>query len=147
MENTLPKRLTPEELDIASAYLSLGSAEAVASEFSLPISRVSEILSRPDAQNFINQIYLDQGYRNRHKLGSLLDKMIESKLIEAEESGMYTTKDLYDLISLAHKITMDNAKLNQSQQPPSQTNIQVNNNYGSLMEKLTLGTGSKGSIS
>lgn len=146
MEN-LPKRLTPEELDLANAYLTLGSAEAVAREYEIPLPQVTELISRPDAQSYINQIYLDQGYRNRNKLGALLDKMIESKLAEAEESGIYTSKDLFDLVALAHKIGVENTKLNQAQQPASQTNIQVNNNYGSLMERLTRGSATQGSSS
>jgi hypothetical protein len=82
-----------------------------------------------------------------------MDDMIQSKLDEAQETGMYSNKDLADLLQQAHKMRMDEIKaqadlekINQTN-IKSQTNVQINEgvpfgqgNYGKLMEKLLNGT-------
>ena len=63
---------------------------------------------------------------------------------EIEEAEIGSNKDISDLLSLAHKMRMDMAKLLQADLPKqeigSQKNTQVNvygeGNYGKLMEKL-----------
>jgi hypothetical protein len=131
-------KLAPEGFDIANAYLQYGSVEEVANLLEVPQHEVVAILQRRDVKDYIDGIYLDLGYRNKNKLGALLDKMIESKLEEAEESGVYTSKDLFQLIELAHKMRMDELKLTQT--PQIGTNINVANfgegKYGELMQKL-----------
>lgn len=90
--------LSPESLDIANAYLEYGSAKDTAEQLMIPESQVIELLDRKDVRDYLNGVYLDRGYRNRNRLGSVLDKMIDAKLEEAEESGIYTSKDLLDLL-------------------------------------------------
>ena len=34
------------------------------------------------------------GYRNKNNIATVLDEMIQSKLEEAQESGVYSNKDL-----------------------------------------------------
>ena len=129
--------LRPEEMDIAGAYLLYGSARETAEQLQIPEYEIIKILERSDVKNYINGIYLDRGYRNRHKLGAVLDRMIESKLEEAEESGIYTSKDLLELLQFAQKIRMDEAKMEQTNTGPT---VNIANfgqgNYGQLMEKL-----------
>lgn len=129
--------LTPEHLDIANAYLEYGSAKDAADQLELSEETVINLLEREDVKRYITGVYLDRGYRNRDKIGRVLDKMIDSKLEEAEESGIYTSKDLYDLIMLAHKIRMEEIKLTQNN--PAAT-VQIANfggaNYNSLMERI-----------
>ena len=50
------------------------------------------------------------GYRNKNNIASVLDEMIQSKLEEAQESGVYSSKDLADLLQMAHKMRMDEIK-------------------------------------
>jgi hypothetical protein len=89
------------------------------------------------------------GYRNKNNIAGLLDEMIESKLEEAKESGVYSNKDLADLLQMAHKMRMDEIKAQaelekaQATNVKSQTNVQINEglpfgqgNYGKLMDKL-----------
>ena len=89
------------------------------------------------------------GYRNKNNIATVLDEMIASKLEEAQESGMYSSKDLADLLQMAHKMRMDEIKAQadlekaQSSNIKNQTNVQINEavpfgqgNYGKLMEKL-----------
>lgn len=133
--------ISPEGLEIANKYLETGSIAKSAESLGITTEMVHKHLSNEHTQRYINAIYLDAGYRNRTKLGALLDKVIESKLEEAEESGVYTNKDLVDLLTLAHKFRMDELK-SQQDAIKNQTNIQINEapfgqgNYGALMEKL-----------
>jgi len=96
---------------------------------------------------------LDMGYRNKNNIGSLLDEMIASKLEEAQESGVYSSKDLADLLQMAHKMRIDEIKAQtdlakaESSNIKNQTNVQINEsvpfgqgNYGKLMDKLLNGT-------
>ena len=78
--------------------------------------------------------------------------MIQSKLDEAQETGIYSNKDLADLMQQAHKMRMDEIKAQADLQRATQsnlknqTNVQINEgipfgqgNYGKLMEKLLNG--------
>jgi hypothetical protein len=111
-----------------------------ASSLGIPPDRVYEILAKSDVKEYMNSVYLDQGYRNRFRLAELLDEIIENKLQEAREAGVYSSKDLVDIISLAHKISEDHRKTDKTT-IRQQNNVQINSpfgegNYGKLMEKL-----------
>ena len=129
--------LTPECLDIANAYLEYGSAQETANQLQIPEYQVISLLERKDVKDYITGVYLDRGFRNRHKLGQVLDRMIDSKLEEAEESGIYTSKDLLELLQFAHKIRMDELKQESGNGGPT---VNIANfgqgNYGQLMERL-----------
>lgn len=127
--------LTPESLDIANAYLMYGTARDTAEQLGLPEYQVMQLLDRQDVKDYITGVYLDRGYRNRSKIGEALDKMIDSKLMEAEESGIYTSKDLLELLQFAHKMRMDEIK-NDSSGPTVNIANFGQGNYGTLMEKL-----------
>jgi hypothetical protein len=121
----------PEWLEVANTYLQTGSIADTAYQLAMPPHTITEILAKRDVRSYIDSVYLDLGYRNKAKLAAVLDRIIDSKLEEAQETGMYSSKDLADLLMMVHKIRMDELKA----QNPQQTNIQVNN-YGTLMEKL-----------
>ena len=129
--------LQPEDLDIANAYLVYGSAKETAEQLQIPEYQIVSILERTDVKSYINGVYLDRGYRNRNKLGMVLDKMIDSKLEEALETDIYTSKDLLELLQFAHKIRMDELKQEAGNTGPT---VNIANfgqgNYGQLMEKL-----------
>lgn len=129
--------LTPEDLDIANAYLQYGSAKETAEQLQIPEYQIVNILERADVKAYINGIYLDRGYRNKNKLGELLDRMIDAKVEEAEESGIYTSKDLLELLQFAHKVRQDELKAEQANTGPT---VNIANfgqgNYGQLMERL-----------
>jgi hypothetical protein len=141
-------KLAPENLEVANAYLSMGCAMKAASSLGITPDVVHSILAKSEVKEYMNSVYLDQGYRNRFRLAELLDEIIENKLQEAREAGMYSSKDLVDILALAHKVAEDHRK-----EPKNtirqQNNVQINSpfgegNYGKLMEKL-LGTESSGS--
>lgn len=129
--------LQPEDLDIANAYLTYGSAKETAEQLQIPEYQIVKILERSEVKEYINGIYLDRGYRNKNKIGQVLDQMIDSKLEEALESGIYTSKDLLELLQFAHKIRMDELKQDAGNTGPT---VNIANfgqgNYGQLMEKL-----------
>jgi hypothetical protein len=142
-------RISPEGLEIANAYLELGSIPAVCSRLSIDEAKASEYLQKREVKAYVDQVYLDTGYRNRFKLAEVLDTLIDAKMEEAEESEVYTSKDLADLVGMEHKIRMDELKAQtelekaKAQTIKTQVNIQDNSqvpfgqgNYGELMKKL-----------
>ena len=144
--------ISPEGMEIANSYLQFGNIRAVSDELRVSEEKVAELLNKREVKKYIDTVYLDLGYRNRNNIGRLLDEMIESKLEEAQESGVYSNKDLADLLTMAHKMRMDEIKAQadlekaQASNIRSQNNVQINSevpfgqgNYGKLMEKL-LGT-------
>ena len=144
----LTTKISPEGLEIANAYLEYGSIPTVSHRLGIGESIVSEMLNRREVKQYIDTVYLDTGYRNRFKLADTLDTLIDKKMEEAEESEIYTSKDLADLLQMAHKMRIDEMKAQAELEKAkatnikNQTNIQVNDdafgsgNYGKLMEKL-----------
>ena len=128
--------LTPEVLDITQIYIQAKfDLEKTCELTGLGSQEVSEAINHPQARAYINEVYLDTGYRNRARLGALLDKMIESKIEEAEETEQYTEADLLELLKFSHKMKMDEAKL---ESPNTQVNIANfgDSNYSNLVAKL-----------
>ena len=152
----MAKELTttsPEGLEVANSYLQFGNIRGVCDQLQVAENKVVEILNKREVKKYIDTVYLDIGYRNKNNIGSVLDEMIASKLEEAEESGIYSSKDLADLLQMAHKMRMDEIKAQadlaktESNNIKNQTNVQINEavpfgqgNYGKLMEKLLNGT-------
>jgi hypothetical protein len=131
-------KIDPEGMEIANAYLVTGSAKDAALKLNLPVETIHNFLEKKDVKTYVNQVYFDQGYRNRFKLAELLDEIIENKIQEARESELYTTKDLVDLIKLQHTMRMDEQKL-PSAMPTVVNNTQNNfGNLGKLTERLFL---------
>ncbi len=144
----LTTKISPEGLEIANAYLQYGSIPTVSTTLGLGEAQVSEMLNRREVKQYIDTVYLDTGYRNRFKLADTLDTLIDKKMEEAEESEIYTSKDLADLLQMAHKMRMDELKAQAELEKAkatnikNQTNVQINDgafgtgNYGKLMSKL-----------
>ena len=139
-EHTLIK-ISPEGLDLANAYLEFGSLQAAAKHLYISVDDASTILDKPEIKRYIDNVYMDTGYRNKHKMGALMDRIIEAKLEEAEETEIFSSKDLIEILAIQHKMKMEELKL-QASAVTSQTNIQINEspfgagNYGKLMSKL-----------
>jgi molybdenum cofactor biosynthesis enzyme len=145
--------ISPEGLEIANSYLQFGNIRGVCEHLQVAEQEVVEVLHKREVKKYIDTVYLDMGYRNKNTIGSLLDEMIQSKLDEAQDSGVYSSKDLADLLQMAHKMRMDEIKAQadlakaESSNIKNQTNVQINEtvpfgqgNYGKLMEKLLNGT-------
>ena len=141
--------ISPEGLEVANSYLQFGNIRAVVEQLGALENKVVEILNKREVKKYIDTVYLDMGYRNKNNIANVLDEMIHSKLEEAKETGVYSSKDLADLLQMAHKMRMDEIKAQaelekaQGTQVKNQNNIQINEglpfgqgNYGKLMEKL-----------
>ena len=149
MSNEVSTRISPEGIEIANSYLEAGDVDSVSRELAIPKDEVVDYLNKREVKKYIDSVYLDAGYRNKFKLASVLDAMIEKKLQEAEESDMYTSKDLADLVLMAHKMRMDEVKAQTEMEKVSSSSIKTQNNvliqgegafgqgnYGALIEKL-----------
>lgn len=138
-------RISPEMFDVANAYITYGTVEETATQLQVPQHEVVRIIQTPEVKRYLDGVYLDLGYRNRSKLGALMDKIIDAKIADAEETGIYTSKDLLDVLALQHKMRMDEIKAEKEAGKTTQivdnsTNTQIaqfgEGNYGKLMEKL-----------
>ena len=149
MKNEISTRISPEGLEVANAYLELGNIQAVCIRLKLDEGECSEILAKREVKSYVDQVYLDTGYRNRFKLAEALDDLIDRKMEEADESEIYSNKDLADLLQMAHKMRMEEIKAQadlekaKASNVKNQINIQNNGevpfgqgNYGELMKKL-----------
>ena len=137
--------VTPEQLDTANLYLQYGNVKDVAEYLRIPETQVVEIISSNTVKRYIDQVYLDMGYRNRDKIAQIMDEIIESKLEEARDTEMYTNKDLVDLLALQHKMRMEeikamqNAEANETKKAKPQTLVKEQSNYDRLMAQLLNG--------
>ena len=75
MKNEIAIRMSPEGLEVANTYLQLGSITDVCDKLSLDENTVSEYLNKREIKQYIDQVYLDTGYRNRFKLADTLDNI------------------------------------------------------------------------
>ena len=130
--------LSPEGYDVANAYLQYGSSEEAARQTGIPLQIIIQTLQKPDVQNYLQGVYLDAGYRNRNKLAGLVDKIIDAKIEEAEETSMWSKKDLLEILEFAHKIRIDELKLMKKENTTTVNvaNFDSNTRYGQLMSKL-----------
>ena len=149
MTKEITTRMSPEGLEIANSYLTNGNVEDVSHELKVSKDIVVSMLQKREVRKYIDTVYMDLGYRNRFKLGQTLDTIIDKKMEEAEESEMYSSKDIADLLNLAHKIRMDELKAQTELEKAKAGNIKTQNNvqviadqpfgqgnYGKLMDKL-----------
>ena len=149
MSKEITTRMSPEGLEIANKYLTTGSVEDVSNQLKVSKDLVVSTLQKREVKQYIDTVYMDIGYRNRFNRGDALDTIIEKKLEEAEESEMYSNKDIADLLHLAHKIRMDEMKAQTELEKAKAGNIRTQNNvqviadqpfgqgnYGKLMDKL-----------
>lgn len=140
-------KMSPEALTIANTYLETNDVAATANKLRIAREKVTQYLNKREVKKYIDTIFLEQGYMNRNKIAAAMSNIIEKKLEELEEAEMSSTKDIADLLQMAHKMRFDNEKLMQESDKASggvnnQTNIQNNfsaemgNNYTSLLDKL-----------
>ena len=138
--------MSPELVAVTTSYIATSDIGETARALNIPKEKVSYYINKPEAKRFIDTVFLEQGYLNRHKLQDVLSEVIELKLEEMRESELGSNKDILDLLAFAHKIGTDtrkeiieNSKLNAPKvQINKQTNISqtFGENYGNLMEKL-----------
>ena len=138
-------QMNPECQTVAETYLMTTDVRLTAKELGIPREKVVYYLGRPEVKRFLDTVYLEQGYLNRHRLSDILTEVMELKLEEMRESEMGSKKDIAELIALAHKIRESENKISslgsENTSPRTQVNIQNNSagfgeNYNSLLEKI-----------
>lgn len=142
----LPDVIQPETLKIVEAYLENGSdIEETALALGVSTTLVTTHLNKREARAYIDRLFEESGYRNRNKLFKLMDDIIASKLEEFAESQVYTDKDIVDIITIMHKMKMEELKLaaKRSEATPiqNQTNVQINggDNYNKFLDRIIQG--------
>lgn len=133
-------KINPENLHVAEVYLRTLNVEDTAQALSLPREDVAKVLKKKEVKSFLDTVYSEQGYRNKHKLGQLLDSLIDKKMEELEDADIGSSKDIADLISLAHKMSLENRKQDEVKDATPSTQINVQNNYDSLVERIIKAT-------
>jgi len=126
-----PPALDPAMLTVANDYLAGQSIDEIAKNHLLTMDQVTSIIENKDVKSYIDNVYLSQGYLNRAKRLAVINKVIDEKLQEAFESGVYTKKDLLDWMKLLNDM--------ETQARPKRdvgVAVQINNNYDSLMKDL-----------
>jgi predicted transcriptional regulator len=150
MDLTVPEKISPEGLKVAQIYLETDSIDNTAKLIGISPHEVSDYLNTREVKSYIDNVYLEAGYRNRNKIAQRLDEVIEAKLEQMEEDEMGSTKDIADLIMLAHKVRMDEMKMMvemEKARGKGPTNATQNNiildgggtNYNALLDKIVGG--------
>lgn len=129
-------KLSPEALEFTDVYLSNLDLDETCQQLEISSEQGATFLRKKEVKRFIDNIYLEQGYMNRFKIVDVMNKAIESKLEEAEESGVFGKESLMEMLKFMHTMRMDEAKIAaQKQATGKTTNIQTNN-YGALLDKI-----------
>jgi len=71
--------MSPEGYTVAAAYLEKGTAALAARALSMETKDVTQHLRDPQVKAYIDQAYLDSGYRNRVALGKVMDSIIDKR--------------------------------------------------------------------
>jgi len=127
-------QLDPVLLSIANDYLSGKDISEMAEEYDLPEDRITGVLENKDVRSYIDSVYTTQGYLNRVKRMNLINQVIEQKMADALETGVFSKKDLLDWLKLLND--MESTALPKKTGPA--VAIQVNN-YDKLMKDLING--------
>ena len=139
--------ISPEGLEIAKVYLETQDINITATRLGIDQLQVAQYLEKPEVKNYVDQVYLNAGYRNRFRLAEIMDQIVERKLTELNEAEVGSSKDILEILQFAHKMRMDELaaqtklEATRASQVKSQTNIQINSpygdsNYGRLLDQL-----------
>ena len=124
--------LDPVVLALANDYLSGKGVEEIADEYGISEDRVTAVIEKKEVKNYIDSVFATQGYLNRIKRINLINQVIDQKIQEAVETGIYSKKDL--LVWMKHLQEVETSlKPKQAQGP--QVAVQINN-YDKLMKDL-----------
>lgn len=147
----VPESIDPEGMMVVEAYFGNGfDLDATAKALNMPKEGVVKIYNRPEVKTYISTLFNESGFRNKHKLFMLLDKIINMKIDQMDETGLGSDLDIIDILKIAHKMKMDEMKMEVELEKvkqagnkvvANQTNVQVINdpNYASLVHKLAGG--------
>ena len=140
-------QISPEALEVANCYLQVQNVHKVCELLELDVQVVSEILERREVKSYLDNVFFDLGFNNRHKMREAMDMIISRKFQELDEAGIGSNKDIVEILALSHKMTMEYMdkqiqleKLRGSG-IKNQVNVQINegmgnSNYANLLERI-----------
>ena len=123
--------LDPVLLAIANDYLAGKSIDTISDEYGISQDRVTSVVEKREVKAYIDNVFATQGYLNRARRIALINKVIDQKVEEAMETGIYSKKDLLEWMKHASEVE---ATLKPQTKGPAVA-IQVNN-YDRLMKDL-----------
>ena len=123
--------IDPVVLSVANDYLSGKSISDIADSYSLSEDRVAAIIEKKEVKSYIDNVFVTQGYLNRVKRLHLINSVIDQKMQDALETGVFSKKDLLDWLKHLHDVE---SAVHKKEKPT--VAVQVNNNYESLMKGL-----------
>jgi DNA-binding MarR family transcriptional regulator len=123
--------LDPVVLALANDYLSGQGVNEIADEYGISEDRVTAVIEKKEVKNYIDSVFATQGYLNRIKRINLINSVIDQKIQEAVETGIYSKKDLLDWMKHLQEVE---TSLKPKTQGP-QVAVQINN-YDKLMRDL-----------
>ena len=145
----VPDAISPEGMLAIEAYLEAGSnVSQAAVALGMEESKFREIMRRSEVKMYLNDIFMESGFRNRDKFFGIMDTVLNLKMEELEETGMGSDMDIMDILKLMHKMKMDEVKMlieyekvKAGRAPVHQNNTLVNvnggsDNYQDLMSKI-----------
>ena len=128
-------KLDPVLLAIANDYLAGEGLDKIAKEYGVSQDRVTAVLDKNDVRKYIDNVYVTQGYLNRVRRLNLVNKVIEQKVEDALESGVWSKRDLLDWMKHLNELE-ETAK---PKKAAPQVAVQINN-YDKLMKDLFHGS-------
>ena len=139
--------ISPEGLEVANAYLQNPDIAKVADDLDISRELVAETLAKREVKAYIDSVFMNLGFNNRFQMRNLMDSIIKKKLQDMDEADIGSNKDIIEILTLSHKMTMEHMdkeiQLAKLHAPKVQTNIQINNEnpaqgtrYGALLDQL-----------
>jgi len=123
--------IDPVVLSVANDYLSGKTISDIADAYALSEDRVAAIIEKKEVKSYIDNVFVTQGYLNRVKRLQLINSVIDQKMQDALETGVFSKKDLLDWLKHLHDVE---SAVHKKEKPT--VAVQVNNNYESLMKGL-----------
>ena len=105
--------------------------EKLSEEYGITEDRVTSVIEKKEVKSYIDSVFATQGYLNRIKRVALINRVIDQKIEEAMETGIYSKKDLLDWMKHLQEVETG---LKPKNTGPAVA-IQVNN-YDKLMKDL-----------
>lgn len=122
----------PVLLGIANEHILGNSIATIAAKFNITEDRVAQTLEKKEVKQYVDQVYLSQGYLNRFKRLNLINQVIQQKVEEAVLGGELSKRDLLEWLKLLQD--MDKTTRPTPAKAPTVA-VQVNN-YDALMKDL-----------
>ncbi len=124
--------LDPQHLMVANELLSGKSITDISKTFGISADRVTAICDRADTKRYVDSVMMTQGYMHRSRRLDLINRVIDEKITEALDTGVYSKKDLLDWVKLLNDMDRDN----RPRQATTAVQVNQTNNYTTLMQDL-----------